>query len=162
MSFSVDNNDKPVYDVMLFGQIDIYPRENYILIIDVSGTKYKFGYFNYDFKPLKGIVDPLHKQYLETGSCEIDYGNLNSMNPFTNPEIEMFCEKHPKICQLKWVGDFIDENSIFVCNNYSLIANSFEDGESLYCGARNYSFDINNKHVVTFNNYDNVIIMRRR
>ena len=59
MSFSFNNNNKPVYDVMLFGQIDIYPRENYILIIDVSGTKYKFGYFDYDFKPLKGIVDPL-------------------------------------------------------------------------------------------------------
>ena len=162
MSFSINNKDKTIYDVMLFGQIDIYPRENYILIIDLTETKYKFGYFDYDFKQLSGIVDPLHKQYLETGNCEINYGNLDSMNPFTNPEIEQFCKKHLKISQLDWVENFINEKSVFVCNDFSLIANSFEDGSSLYYGSRNYSFAINDKHVVTFNNYDNVIIMRRR
>ena len=40
---------------MLFVQIDIYPRETYILIIDLSGIKYKFEYFDYDFKQLKQL-----------------------------------------------------------------------------------------------------------
>lgn len=146
-----------VYEVSSLGWIDIYFRENYVLIVKDK----KFTYMDYDFNVIEpSTLDPLHNAYKNTGKYDSGYyGNTEAFGPFCK---ENPCEGYSRIREEEQVENFLNKKGAkFVCNGFDFIANTFDGEDSLYCPGRNYSYVIDGKHVLTFNDYDQVILVKK-
>lgn len=118
---------------------------------------------DYDFnviEPSTLMLDPLHITYKNTGKYNSGYyGNTEAFGPFCK---ENPCEGYSRIRRETNVKMFLNKKGAkFVCNSFDLIANTFDVCDSLYWPGKNYSYVIDEKHVLTFNDYDSVVLVKK-